>query len=103
AAAAPPPAPPPLPSTTLFRSGRRAASRAVGGAAALAAPGPLASPRALPAMQGRRAPPGGPGPAPHEAAWAARAPSRGGVDVVARSEEHTSELQSRENLVCRLL
>src|SRR5690606_23856068 len=24
-------------------------------------------------------------------------------DVVARSEEHTSELQSRENLVCRLL
>src|SRR5690606_42026708 len=27
-----------------------------------------------------------------------------GIDVVARrSEEHTSELQSRENLVCRLL
>src|SRR5690606_40036000 len=25
------------------------------------------------------------------------------VKVVARSEEHTSELQSRENLVCRLL
>src|SRR5690606_40439701 len=25
------------------------------------------------------------------------------VPVVARSEEHTSELQSRENLVCRLL
>src|SRR5690606_39667631 len=25
------------------------------------------------------------------------------VDLVARSEEHTSELQSRENLVCRLL
>src|SRR5690606_40660656 len=24
-------------------------------------------------------------------------------DIVARSEEHTSELQSRENLVCRLL
>src|SRR5690606_39629670 len=24
-------------------------------------------------------------------------------DVVTRSEEHTSELQSRENLVCRLL
>src|SRR5207302_7873991 len=24
-------------------------------------------------------------------------------DVVGRSEEHTSELQSRENLVCRLL
>src|SRR5207302_4584289 len=26
-----------------------------------------------------------------------------GQQVVARSEEHTSELQSRENLVCRLL
>src|SRR5436309_11857520 len=26
-----------------------------------------------------------------------------GVGRVARSEEHTSELQSRENLVCRLL
>src|SRR5690606_39928469 len=25
------------------------------------------------------------------------------VDFLARSEEHTSELQSRENLVCRLL
>src|SRR5690606_39658044 len=27
----------------------------------------------------------------------------GGDDVAGRSEEHTSELQSRENLVCRLL
>src|SRR5690606_41175685 len=27
----------------------------------------------------------------------------GGLLVAARSEEHTSELQSRENLVCRLL
>src|SRR5690606_41670389 len=27
----------------------------------------------------------------------------GGCAVAARSEEHTSELQSRENLVCRLL
>src|SRR5690606_40254769 len=26
-----------------------------------------------------------------------------GVDAITRSEEHTSELQSRENLVCRLL
>src|SRR5690606_41942665 len=26
-----------------------------------------------------------------------------GIDVTPRSEEHTSELQSRENLVCRLL
>src|SRR5690606_39707512 len=29
--------------------------------------------------------------------------SRGPWELVARSEEHTSELQSRENLVCRLL
>src|SRR5690606_39924384 len=50
----------------------------------------------------RRSPPGwsgtSPPPARHRAA-AARAPAaRPG-----RSEEHTSELQSRENLVCRLL
>src|SRR5690606_40688160 len=30
-------------------------------------------------------------------------PSRGQAVFGARSEEHTSELQSRENLVCRLL
>src|SRR5690606_41893379 len=30
-------------------------------------------------------------------------PSAGGLPEPARSEEHTSELQSRENLVCRLL
>src|SRR5690606_41146076 len=29
--------------------------------------------------------------------------ARYGVQLFARSEEHTSELQSRENLVCRLL
>src|SRR5690606_42155321 len=29
--------------------------------------------------------------------------SLGGIERAARSEEHTSELQSRENLVCRLL
>src|SRR5690606_42091601 len=34
---------------------------------------------------------------------AARAASRCGGRTVRRSEEHTSELQSRENLVCRLL
>src|SRR5207302_5565366 len=33
-----------------------------------------------------------------------QAPSSGSVDLgLPRSEEHTSELQSRENLVCRLL
>src|SRR5690606_42152898 len=39
------------------------------------------------------------GPETHDAIWAYRLPSLLG----ARSEEHTSELQSRENLVCRLL
>src|SRR3712207_7234056 len=34
------------------------------------------------------------------ATWSRR---RGDVDVEARSEEHTSELQSRQYLVCRLL
>src|SRR2546427_8861934 len=29
--------------------------------------------------------------------------SKGGSDVTSRSEEHTSELQSQSNLVCRLL
>src|SRR5690606_42093268 len=33
----------------------------------------------------------------------ARRGARGGKASVVRSEEHTSELQSRENLVCRLL
>src|SRR2546430_9456835 len=33
----------------------------------------------------------------------AAAPDRGVVGVLARSEEHTSELQSQSNLVCRLL
>src|SRR3989475_12551466 len=33
----------------------------------------------------------------------ARAYARGGAVAVSRSEEHTSELQSQSNLVCRLL
>src|SRR5271165_7601908 len=39
-------------------------------------------------------------PASHAASTRARSKRRRGT---ARSEEHTSELQSRENLVCRLL
>src|SRR2546430_8586698 len=34
---------------------------------------------------------------------AARSPSRGSSTTWSRSEEHTSELQSQSNLVCRLL
>src|SRR5690606_42109176 len=43
----------------------------------------------------------GPAPAPARAVAADRGAAAG--LVAARSEEHTSELQSRENLVCRLL
>src|SRR5690606_41985239 len=40
----------------------------------------------------------------HLGRLAVRAPARGrGIGARLRSEEHTSELQSRENLVCRLL
>src|SRR5688572_31548495 len=75
-----------FPYTTLFRSlprlrrGRRSAPRA--GA-------PLAEGR------GRRAP---------SDRGQLRLPGHRGMEVVARrSEEHTSELQSQSNLVCRLL
>src|SRR5438874_2961781 len=63
-----------FPYTTLFRSG--GASRARGGAL----PGRGGSARRRPRRRGR--------------------PARAGL---ARSEEHTSELQSRRDLVCRLL
>src|SRR5438105_9442560 len=36
-------------------------------------------------------------------AWSAAIHSRSSPGIVARSEEHTSELQSRVDLVCRLL
>src|SRR2546430_3887539 len=36
-------------------------------------------------------------------AYAFRSPSSRSPSAVARSEEHTSELQSQSNLVCRLL
>src|SRR3712207_7046068 len=39
----------------------------------------------------------------HRAPVAADGRARADVDVAARSEEHTSELQSRQYLVCRLL
>src|SRR3712207_8087331 len=83
-----------FPYTTLFRSGR---DPGVGDA------GPL----------DRSGPPGRRGPAPRRDARAERGhagPALSAVpgDVVAgkrrmRSEEHTSELQSRQYLVCRLL
>src|SRR5690606_41166376 len=40
---------------------------------------------------------------PDELETPARHPRAGDPLIIKRSEEHTSELQSRENLVCRLL
>src|SRR5690606_41376569 len=68
--------------------------RAVRAVAGVAADGPVAD--EPPGDEQRRAARGRP-------ADAAPAAARGGLRPGARSEEHTSELQSRENLVCRLL
>src|SRR5690606_40103327 len=90
----PPLSPKPFPYTTLFRSPTPAAAACSSRAAAPAAPSrwTSASPSAAsqaPAPPTRRSPPSTP-TAPLSA-------------PPTRSEEHTSELQSRENLVCRLL
>src|SRR3712207_7392225 len=75
----PPPIFPLFPSPTLFRSDRPAA-----------APGPAVSGPAGPTT---------PGPGP---AWR-HGQQYGDHATTSRSEEHTSELQSRQYLVCRLL
>src|SRR5690606_41300757 len=95
-----PPRPPPFPYTTLFRSRGVDDDRA----------------RAAPAARLLRvvAPDGvvrGVGARHHTAVRPVPCTRRAGVPVLGlartvpgvRSEEHTSELQSRENLVCRLL
>src|SRR5690606_42042803 len=73
-----------FPYTTLFRSRRSYAGEGFPGADRAHRPG-------------RRAAPGLPGP------LVRGRPGRGRPAAARRSEEHTSELQSRENLVCRLL
>src|SRR3712207_8508295 len=80
-----------FPYTPLYRSPRP--PRAAGRAHLSRAPPPPAPPRRRPAVP--PAPPVRQRPAP---APARRAPGRR-----PRSEEHTSELQSRQYLVCRLL
>src|SRR5690606_41528255 len=91
----------PLPYTTLFRSGagsRTLGRRARGGAAraadAVRSAVAVASASRLQAALLRRPPDA-----------RCRLPSGHGMGLAhrSRSEEHTSELQSRENLVCRLL
>src|SRR5256885_8949022 len=77
-----------FPYTTLFRSGRGRPARLDG---AVPEPRSLRSQRLL----GERSEPIRP-----RAIWARRSE---GSDLDERSEEHTSELQSPCNLVCRLL
>src|SRR5690606_41526575 len=86
----PPPSSTLFPYTTLFRS-RRNAHPPIH-TALLAWPPPSGRPRRA-SMETH-----------HESNSDTRARcAGGGLHAAARSEEHTSELQSRENLVCRLL
>src|SRR5207302_8784243 len=77
-----------FPYTTLFRSGR-GHRRSLSCAVSISLPGPAGAP---PSPPGR--------PPPKGVTKGARV---GRTWPPTRSEEHTSELQSRENLVCRLL
>src|SRR3712207_8968530 len=80
-----PPTPPLFPDTSLFRS---------------RPPGPSTPRRRGASSAGREGgPPAPPPPAPR-GGWPGTAPPTSGAP---RSEEHTSELQSRQYLVCRLL
>src|SRR3712207_8544979 len=83
-----------FPYTTLFRSGRAlpGGHRREPARARRAADLLLRQPRAAAARAAGRAAPGAGGRC-----------RRAGRDGAARSEEHTSELQSRQYLVCRLL
>src|SRR5690606_40584594 len=87
-----PPPPPLFPYTTLFRS-TDTPGPPPGRPWPPSAPSPWPRPR--PPWPPNRPPPPGRCPAPPRR-WAPTGPRR-------RSEEHTSELQSREKLVCRLL
>src|SRR2546430_12366381 len=71
-----------FPYTTLFRSRREAPGQRTAACRLLRRVGPPRVTRAALDTPGRR---------------------QGGQEVHTRSEEHTSELQSQSNLVCRLL
>src|SRR3712207_7262118 len=88
----PPPRSPLFPSTTLFRST---------GSPRPAPPPPPDPPAAAARSETPSSPPHPTPPPPHPP----RRPRRRGQarPVRRRSEEHTSELQSRQYLVCRLL
>src|SRR5690606_42025520 len=88
-----PPRPTLFPYTTLFRSRHRRRSSMP---AAPCTPAGLSGDRSSPSPQQGRGQAGAAGGGAHVGVGQGH---RQGV----RSEEHTSELQSRENLVCRLL
>src|SRR5690606_42080331 len=91
-----PPPTPPFPYTTLFRSGDAGRRHLP--------VGPLRTGDHHPAAVRTRDRASRTPPARPDLRWGAAAGSGGaGVTDPPRSEEHTSELQSRENLVCRLL
>src|SRR5207253_9004756 len=95
----PPPRLPPFPYTTLFRSLARHQDLAAGGRGRRG-PEPLGEPPDL----ARELLGGGKDRGVEEdREHAVHDPPRRGIGRVARSEEHTSELQSRGHLVCRLL
>src|SRR3712207_8745383 len=86
-----------FPYTTLFRSRgearRPVEARVTGGFAYADSPGAVRSAEATPEVS----------PAVRIAAAELERRAAQGTMTVARSEEHTSELQSRQYLVCRLL
>src|SRR4051812_49812498 len=96
----PPPSSPLFPYTTLFRSLRDLvvdAERAVVDARqSLRAAGHRVPERMTASIAH-------PGPDPRFIEWASVPLVVDGHDMLLRSEEHTSELQSHVNLVCRLL
>src|SRR5690606_42163708 len=89
-----PPTRPPVPSTTLFRSHVRHPRKDTAAHARHAAPLRRSPRRGIQQPAAFRDRPARARLRPHARQLAAPHP---------RSEEHTSELQSRENLVCRLL
>src|SRR5690606_42113780 len=91
----PPPVPTLFPYTTLFRSSRRGGTLRTTHSVRAGKCRTTIRRRRCGASQAGRAPAGLPN------ARASREPQ--GPASNRRSEEHTSELQSRENLVCRLL
>src|SRR3712207_8129493 len=90
----PPPRSPLFPYTTLFRSAPRSPAKGVTGPPALGrTPRVAVGPEAHPPFTAPRTP-------AYDTATCAVLTA---VLLVVRSEEHTSELQSRQYLVCRLL